>query len=287
MSVSGVVGQFAYFDAQLDHPDWRGKRVLDFGGNVGNFLLHATPDLDPRNYWSIDLSQDGIEEGRRRHPDANFVFYDRYNPQYNPTGKPGLPIPDVGVRFDIIVGYSVATHLRTGEFLGLVDELNALAADGGVIALSFLDPTWYIPEGWSDVAEPGMTVLEWWIRRVNPSTESVNTLLARATGAARANDLTWVTVSDVGDLRLDPADDAWHVQLPGADAGPIIRWRAAAPHEQTLYLTLCTPDYMRQLLPDARIRPPVRPSIHHCVVIPADPRRPRQPHLSSADAIRD
>ena len=275
MSVSEVVGQFAYFDAQLDHPNWDGKRVLDFGGNVGNFLVHASPDLDPRNYWSIDLSRDGIEEGRRRHPDANFVFYDRYNPQYNPTGQHDLPIPDVGVRFDIIIGYSVATHLSKDKFLRLVEELNALAADGGVIALSFLDPNWLIPEGWNKNVEPGMTLLERWIRRVNPSTDSVHALLTRTTEIAHASDITWATLTNVDDLRLDPEDDAWRAQPATESAGPIIRWRDAAPHEETLYLTLCTSDYMRQLLPDGRIRPPVRPSLHHCVVIPADPPRPR------------
>ncbi|MGH3679210.1 MAG: class I SAM-dependent methyltransferase [Natronosporangium sp.] len=269
MSVSGVVGQFAYFDTQLDHPHWRGKRVLDFGGNAGNLLRHASPDLDPSNYWSIDLSLDGIEEGRRRHPGANFVFYDRYNPQYNPSGKQGLPIPDVGVRFDIIVGYSVVNHLSQTELLQLVVELEALAADGGVIALSFVDPNWSIPEGWNEVFESGMTTLERRVRQVNPSPDTANALLARARDTARTTGLTWVTVSDIEDLRLGPEDHAWLEQQQSKRTNRIIRWRDAAPHEQTLYSTFCTSEYMRQLLPHAYIRPPVRPFIHHCAVIPA------------------
>jgi len=29
-------GQFAYFNRQLDYPDWTGQTVLDFGGNSGS-----------------------------------------------------------------------------------------------------------------------------------------------------------------------------------------------------------------------------------------------------------
>lgn len=267
MKVSEVVGQFAYFDAQLDHPDWRGKKVLDIGGNVGNFLLHAGPDVDPHNYWSIDLCRDAIEEGRRRHPEANFVFYDRYNPQYNPTGQPDLPIPALGVRFDIVIGRSVATHLGKDEFLRFVEELTPLTAVGGVIALTYLDPGWVIPEGWTENVGSEMTVLEWGIRRVNPSTDSVKALLARGNAALRGNKLTWATLYDAGDLRLDPEDDA--LRPPPADASAAqVTGNGAARDENPIYLTLCTSDYMHHLLPAARTRPPVRPAFQHCVVIP-------------------
>src|ERR687895_1207799 len=65
--ISTRTGQFAYFDRQLQHPDWSGKKVLDFGGNVGNILLDPKCTIEPANYWSIDVSRDAIAEGRRRH----------------------------------------------------------------------------------------------------------------------------------------------------------------------------------------------------------------------------
>ncbi len=33
------VTQFDYFDRLLEHPAWKGSRVLDFGGNIGTFLV--------------------------------------------------------------------------------------------------------------------------------------------------------------------------------------------------------------------------------------------------------
>ena len=39
--VSTRVTQFPYFDEQLGHPRWKGRKILDFGGNVGTFLASA------------------------------------------------------------------------------------------------------------------------------------------------------------------------------------------------------------------------------------------------------
>lgn len=68
--ISAVYGQFAYFDHQLGYSDWTGRRVLDFGGNVGNILLDPTCTIEHDKYWSIDVSRDSITEGKRRHPRA-------------------------------------------------------------------------------------------------------------------------------------------------------------------------------------------------------------------------
>ena len=78
--------QFAYFDAQLDHPNWHGKRVLDFGGNKGNLLLDPTCAIRHHDYYCLDVIREAIEEGRKTFPDAHFVHYDRYNCSFNPDG---------------------------------------------------------------------------------------------------------------------------------------------------------------------------------------------------------
>src|SRR5258706_12007971 len=113
-------GQFAYFDAQLGRPDWRAMKVLDFGGNTGNLLKDPNSTVEPENYWCIDVSRDAIETGRRQHPAAHFMFYDRYNFEYNPKGVRDLEIPDTGITFDCILALSVFTHTPKSEMLELI-----------------------------------------------------------------------------------------------------------------------------------------------------------------------
>src|SRR5580700_65363 len=77
--VSRKLGQFDYFDIQLRHPSWQGKFVLDFGGNSGNILKTPVPVIEEEKYSCIDVSTDGIAEGKRTFPKANWILSDRYN----------------------------------------------------------------------------------------------------------------------------------------------------------------------------------------------------------------
>src|ERR1051325_1447096 len=88
------LGRFTYFDQQLGHPNWRGKRVLDFGGNKGNLLLDPACAIRHQDYYCIDVISEAIEEGRKSFPDAYFVHYDRHNCSFNPDGVRDLPVPD-------------------------------------------------------------------------------------------------------------------------------------------------------------------------------------------------
>src|SRR5262245_6206924 len=117
--LSNAYGQFAYFDAQLGHPDWRGKTVLDFGGNQGNLLEAPGCPIGERDYWCVDVSEAALRAGSRRHPGAHWVFYNRFNSQYNPSGHVALPIPALPQRFDFILAYSVFTHMPKPEMLDL------------------------------------------------------------------------------------------------------------------------------------------------------------------------
>lgn len=256
--VSTRVEQFAYFDQQLGKPDWAGKRVLDFGGNAGNILLDPRCRIDPANYWCIDVSRDSIPIGKSRHPEGHFIFYDRYNFEFNPFGQPGLPVPDPGVRFDFIVAYSVITHVSKAETLELVGQLLPLLADGGKAAFSFVDPRWTPPPGWArDNEFPGLSNFHWRLaaRAQTWPDADVPGMLARAEKA----DLTWATQVNVDELIFDPDDD-------GLSPGKQPRY----------YMTFCTAEYMRELFPDAKILSPVRPERFHCLVIDS-------PH-SAADA---
>src|SRR5687768_243092 len=92
--------QFAYFNEQLDCPDWNGKRVLDFGGSKGNLLLDPSCTIRHQDYYCVDVVSEAIDEGRRTFPEAHFVHYDRYNRSFNPHGVIDLPIPRLGVEFE-------------------------------------------------------------------------------------------------------------------------------------------------------------------------------------------
>ena len=133
-------GQFKYFDLQLGHPTWRGKRVLDFGGNIGNLLRDPNSTIEHDKYWSIDVSKDAIEKGKKEFPQAHWVFYDRYNFAFNPTGIEGLELPPLGQEFDYILAYSVFTHTRRAEMIDLVSQLEKWLAVEGVLAFTFIDP---------------------------------------------------------------------------------------------------------------------------------------------------
>ena len=138
--VSTRATQFSYFDKVLDHPSWKGRKLLDFGGNVGTFLVGAGNHLDHKDYWCIDLNLDVVEQGRRIYPHAHFVHYNRYSSQYNPTGVRHLPIPDCGLKFDIIMAFSVFTHTDRSEMIELVGSLRNMLTPGGVLAFTFDDP---------------------------------------------------------------------------------------------------------------------------------------------------
>jgi hypothetical protein len=137
--ISGSRFRFRDFDAQLDRPHWPSLRVLDFGGNVGNLLLDQQCTIEHENYWSVDVSRDAIIVGRRRFPRANFVYYDRFHPSFNPDGDPTLELPSLGT-FDIILAYSILTHLSLEETEHLWTPLRAMLRPEGRFAFTFLDP---------------------------------------------------------------------------------------------------------------------------------------------------
>src|SRR5215211_1064091 len=138
--VSTRLTQFPYFNEMLGYPDWKGRRIFDFGGNVGTFLESAGDNVDHEDYWCIDLNPAVVEQGRRTYPRANFVHFNRYSPQYNPHGIRNQPIPDCGVKFDLILGFSVFTHVDLHEMVESVGALRRMLAPDGVLAFTFFEP---------------------------------------------------------------------------------------------------------------------------------------------------
>jgi SAM-dependent methyltransferase len=228
--------QFSYFDQLLARPVWKGRRILDFGGNVGTFLVGAGDRVEHKDYWCIDLNLDVVEQGRRTYPLAHFVHYNRYSPQYNPNGVRHLPIPEWGVKFDFILAFSVFTHVDRSEMLDLVKSLQRLLAPEGVLAFTFDDP--YYDRSRSDPSRP-------------PGSAVQRHLESRG-GGQPARRIRWCVLIDA-DFYVEPGDELCH------------QTRVGKPLES--YCSFFTVDYMASLFPGATLHPPVSPEWQHCCIL--------------------
>ncbi|HVQ39684.1 MAG TPA: class I SAM-dependent methyltransferase [Pyrinomonadaceae bacterium] len=244
--ISTRVTQFSYFEAVLNHPDWKASRVLDFGGNVGTFLVGAGHNVEHENYWCVDLNEEVIEQGRQSFPRAHFVHYNRYNSQYNPKGIRNLRIPDCGVKFDIILAFSVFTHMDRVEMLELVGSLRSMLAPGGVLAFTFCDQRY--DRSLSDPQlHPGSDVRKNLEReRVKNSARDIDEKVERA---CQSN---WCVVIDE-EVYVEPGDELGHQR------------RVGQPNES--YCSYYTAEFMASLFPDAMVLPPVSPEWQHCCVL--------------------
>jgi 2-polyprenyl-3-methyl-5-hydroxy-6-metoxy-1,4-benzoquinol methylase len=219
--------QFAYFDAQLDHPDWSGKSVLDFGGNRGSILHDPACEIRRQNYYCVDVILEAIEEGRKSFPDAHWAHYDRYNCSFNPEGVVDLPVPDFGREFDVILAYSVFTHTTLEEMRDLVAQLEAQLASGGTLAFTFIDPHWN-------------ENLRWRLERMNLDVEK---LLERTRNAR------WCSL--VSDQLFLESNGQW----------------VGETETCMTYHVFYTEEFMQEQFPHATIRPPVNGEMQHCCIV--------------------
>jgi SAM-dependent methyltransferase len=219
--------QFAFFDEQLNHPDWRGKRVLDFGGNKGNLLLDPACVIRHQNYYCLDLIAEAIAEGRKAFPDAHWFHYDRYNCSFNPEGVRDLRVPNLGVQFDFIVAYSVFTHTTFEEMKDLVGQLQRCLSPGGKLAFTFIDPHWN-------------GNLRWRLEKHNPACR-VESLLNREMQWCSLVNGTELYVNDSG--VFDVQDDC------------------------ITYNVYYTEEFLRAQFPSATIKKPVNDEMQHCCIM--------------------
>jgi SAM-dependent methyltransferase len=238
--------QFRYFDKLLDGPVWKGSKVLDFGGNVGGFLVDSEDRVDHNDYWCLDVTQGAIQQGQSKFPRAHFLFYNRYASYFNPNGIRNLPVPDLGVKFDIIMAFSVFTHTHQREMLELVEQLRDKLSPQGVLAFTFMDPSYD-----RSLSVPGVPSGTGLIRVSECQLpNNLSPEIARAVEAAVYP--RWCAGVD-DTLYLEPGDELCQQN-----------WRDK-PYES--YCSYFTAGYMASLFPDATVHPPVSPEWQHCCLI--------------------
>ena len=96
------------------------------------------------DYWCIDINKVVVEQGRSNHPSGHFVHFNRYSTQYNSEGIRNLPMPDCGLKFDIIIAFSVFTHVHPVEMVepGLPSSVPCLTPQGALAFTFLLDPSY-------------------------------------------------------------------------------------------------------------------------------------------------
>lgn len=245
--LSTKTGQFTYFAQQFGESNWRGKNVLDFGGNVGNTLRDPNSTIDHERYWCIDVVRESIAKGAFEFPEAHWVFYDRFCFFFNPRGIRNLSLPPFEQNFDFVVAYSVFTNTPRTDMLQLVSELKSLLGAHGALAFTFIDPHYHSWPG----RDPRNNLVWRLEREIFLEGEKGNTLDIDVNALnERAKNANWFVLVNGEDLYLETEDV-----------------RSYAPEEQRTYHTFYTVDYMRRLFPEATILPPANDEMQHCCVI--------------------
>lgn len=243
---SSKMGQFTYFSQEIGEPDWRGKNVLDFGGNIGNMLRDPNSTIDEDRYWCIDVVKDSIASGKASFPRSHWLFYDRYCFFFNPHGIPNLKLPVMDQTFDYVVAYSVFTNTARNDMMQLVSQLEGTLADNGVLAFTFIDPHYH---SWPKYHGNNF---RWRLEReIHLAKEAGNTLE--------------IDVQELGD-RAKQAN--WCVLVNGEDLFiESDETQAYQPDQQKTYHVFYSAEYMKSLFPYATILPPVNNEMQHCCVI--------------------
>jgi len=239
--VSKKTGQFAYFSQQVGDAVWRGKNVLDFGGNIGNSLRDPGATIDEERYWCIVVDGESIARGKAMVPAAHWIHFDRWSFFFNPYGTRGLPLPKIDERFDYIVAYSVFTNTAPSDMLELVAGLEALLAPGGALAFTFIDHrhhAWPKKYKWNN--------FHWRLERERGDVWDDEGADMRA----RADAAAWCLLVNGEELYVERED-----------------LRELPPEEQRTCHAFVSQEHMKSLFPHAEIRPPANNEMQHCCVI--------------------
>jgi SAM-dependent methyltransferase len=129
-------------DSYFTADNIRDFRMLDFGCNRGNFLAtaygHTREPLrfNPIHYRGLDLNLNAVNQAKATYPLTahNIIHYNKYHRSFNPGGVPGqLASSYFDIKFDLIIAYSVLTHMTVNEARETIADLKTLLKPNGCI----------------------------------------------------------------------------------------------------------------------------------------------------------
>lgn len=120
-------------------------RILDIGCGIGRKTLPLTSYLSEQGlYVGVDIDERGVTWLSRNitpvHPRFVFFRLDVHNRFYNPGGRiqpSKLILPFPGESFDLVVLWSVFTHMFPGDIGHYVSEIARVLKPGGKLAASY------------------------------------------------------------------------------------------------------------------------------------------------------
>lgn len=110
------------------------KSILDFGGSFGNLIISSDGKIQEENYTCLDVDSIALNKGRQQFPNAQWIWYNRYNTMYNPLGD--RKWPDLNT-YDLIFSYSVFTHTSYQDLLETILYLKTRLNKNGEIYISY------------------------------------------------------------------------------------------------------------------------------------------------------
>lgn len=122
------------------------SRILEIGSGVGRLAVPLTNALGPSgNYDGLDIVPSGVRWCQQKitpnFPNFQFALADIQNAEYNPNGTlraTDFTFPYPSAHFDVVVMYSVFTHMGPDEMEHYIDEIARVLRPGGVVLTSYI-----------------------------------------------------------------------------------------------------------------------------------------------------
>lgn len=120
------------------------SQVLDIGCGIGRLATSLTQYLDAEGgYTGFDIVKEGIEWCQKnissRYPNFRFIHVDLNNALYNTATKQAkdFQFPFEQGAFDVVVLYSVATHMLEHDMAHYLEQIERVLRPSGVCLCSF------------------------------------------------------------------------------------------------------------------------------------------------------
>lgn len=107
------------------HPLTPTTRLIDFGTGWGRYARLFVKEVRPEHILGLDVDPSFVEVCRNTFPYGRFETVPAFPPSGQPAGS-----------FDLIIAYSVFSHLSEAAATAWIEEFAQLLAPGGIIAIT-------------------------------------------------------------------------------------------------------------------------------------------------------